>query len=67
MNCPKCGKEMEPGFLYCGRAPLIWTKNGKKKTLLTTAQDVLVYEGGLGEPWPGARICRDCRTVVLEY
>lgn len=66
MDCPKCGKEMEPGFLWCGRGPLIWTRNKRKRTLLTAAQDVLVYEGGIGEPRPGAGICRAYGTVTLS-
>ena len=67
VNCPKCGKEMEPGYLYYRSGPLIWTKNRKKVTFVTTSKDVLVCEGGIVTPWPEACICKDCCKVVVDY
>lgn len=62
MNCPNCGKAMEPGWL-CGKYPLLWTPKEDKRTLFKGREDVSLIDGS----FPAAHICKDCRRVVLEY
>ena len=71
MNCPKCGTEMEAGYLYTGNArgaaPIIWTKNPKKRTFITLESDVLIQSTGFPETLPPICICRSCRVMTMEY
>ena len=67
MNCPKCGKEMTSGTIK-GRSGVIWTPDPNKLLPWPGKNDVLLcrpYEAG--EEAPKAWICKDCKTVVLEY
>lgn len=62
MNCPNCGKEMQPGWIY-GRAPLLWSPKQGKVALFLGKDDVNLVKDG----FPAAFICKDCRKVILEY
>lgn len=62
MTCPTCGKEMEPGWLYC-RAPLLWSPKQGKATLFLGREDVNLVKDG----FPAAFACRNCRRIILEY
>ena len=67
MNCPKCGKEMMLGTIK-GGSRIFWTPNpdkllpwpGKKETVLYCPND-------FGADAPPAWLCKDCKTVILEY
>ena len=68
MNCPKCGKEMEPGWIYGGRGrtpwrQMRWSPKQGKAPLLPGREDVTLVRGGA----PAACICKTCRIVILEY
>ena len=64
MRCPKCGGEMEEGFVFAGGAQAIgWSS---KKPGLVSVGDSLV-----GPLWkrrfiPGHR-CESCKLVVMNY
>jgi hypothetical protein len=63
VNCPKCGKKMTAGWLY-GQGAVLWTPRAGKLTALLGKADVDLQRGGKDPP---AWICRDCRTVIVEY
>ena len=58
MNCPKCGKEMEPGYFYGQRA--LWSKCENKLTILKGKDDVGLFASGS----PAYR-CDHCRKVIV--
>ena len=62
VNCPLCGRPMEPGYLY-GSAPLLWSPKEKKRSLIKGREDVSLLNGYRPEAW----ICRDCHKVVVHY
>ena len=62
MNCPKCGKEMENGYLY-GQAPLLWSERSEKKLLIARDGDEQIFDGG----FPQACICKKCRKIIVDY
>ena len=45
VNCPLCGRPMEPGYLY-GSAPLLWSPKEKKRTLIKGREDVSLLKSG---------------------
>ena len=62
VNCPLCGRPMDPGYLY-GSDPLLWSPKEKKRTLIRGREDVSLLNGYRPEAW----ICRDCHKVVVHY
>ena len=82
MNCPKCGKELEPGYIYevrkdCG--PFWLPEGAKLRTHIITNKNTFKKEGGFflekdplavklreGHRIP-ACICRDCQTGIFEF
>ena len=70
MNCPSCGKEMEPGWLS-GRQPLVWSPEKGRSILRERKGDVSLLEDDFAVTcmtgFPAAHICKDCRKVVVEY
>lgn len=68
MKCPKCGREMEPGYLTAGGYRILWTDRERRWSNLRGARDVLLQGMTLtGKNRVSAWICRDCRRVVAEY
>jgi hypothetical protein len=65
MNCPKCGKEMEPGILrsesFIDGAKWLPTGTGRRGKEAIAGSDLLGYV-----KIPGFR-CAACRTLMLEY
>lgn len=69
MNCPWCGKEMEPGWAY-SRSVLMWSAEQGKMPLIARPGDVSLKgktPGGFSPDHPAAQICKDCRKVIIEY
>ena len=62
MNCPACGKEMEPGRLF-GKPPLIWSPKEKKRFLIPQEGEVHIVE----KSYPTANICKSCRKMIVDY
>ena len=71
MNCPYCGKEMEPGMITSINQIALY-KEGKRGKLTAYPPDqdgsiVLsehsVTRGSASE----AYLCRDCQKIVIDY
>jgi len=65
MQCPKCGREMELGWLHGGN-PLYWSRKKHKLTNFMGANDVCIQERFTMEE-PQAWLCRDCQLVIAPY
>ncbi|MEQ2456541.1 PF20097 family protein [Flavonifractor hominis] len=65
MKCPKCGQEMELGWLHAGRGPLFWSRKKNKLTIFL-GQDDLRLQGMFGGTLP-AWLCVDCQMVLMTY
>ena len=66
MNCPVCGKEMEPGFVQTNQRAA-WVKKPHPLTLMPKEGEVLLDNKLFSScSFPGW-ICRDCRKIVLDY
>ncbi|MHC1680346.1 MAG: PF20097 family protein [Methanomassiliicoccales archaeon] len=64
MNCPECGKEMEPGFIFAPRPYLFWVE---KKGAFHKEYDTLK-----GDSWTkGAHLpafrCSECKLLLAHY
>ena len=69
MNCPQCGKEMEPGWVY-SRGRLLWSPKQGKASLLLGREDVSLMQEtpeGFSPDHPVGFICKDCRKVMIDY
>ena len=67
MNCPKCGKEMAFGTIK-GRSGIFWTPDPNKLLSWPGKKEVALYSPhDFGEDAPSAWLCKDCKTVILEY
>lgn len=75
MNCPFCGDELEPGYIYgrkdCG---LLWLPAGKKAPLLVSEEAVMHQNGMILGERPGFEntkleyhLCRKCRKAVSVF
>ena len=71
MNCPFCGKEMEPGMLTSPYA-MTWWKAGKRRKLTVRPRN---QEGSIllskmsftNGSAVEAFLCRACRKVIIDY
>ena len=67
MNCPKCGKEMALGTIK-GRSGVFWTADPNKLFPWPGKNEVILYRPSeSGGEAPQAWLCKDCKTVFLEY
>jgi hypothetical protein len=66
MNCPKCGKEMEHGFVrsesFIGGVKWMAEKSSKSLGL-----EGLAKPDALGFCFMEGFRCRDCRSIVIQY
>ncbi len=78
MNCPVCGKEMEPGFLNTfgmweyflpqGAPKLNWhTMGGIAKRGGIVLQNPYTSAKDAGSLDRPAWVCRDCKRILIEY
>lgn len=80
MNCPKCGKEMEPGMVYSPRGYLIWTPEQRKLKNFQRPKDTMrlcpvgdhtksafSLEALSALPQYTGVICRNCGTVLFSF
>lgn len=68
MNCPNCGKEMEPGRMTAGGRPIYWVPEGES-TLLAGFGDGAVTISGFSFSTKGtpAYICQTCCKVIADF
>ena len=67
MNCPKCQKEMEVGCLNSGGYRLLWSEYCDRMDSLPMENDVVLHKFLRRKSMTTAWLCRDCRTMVVEY
>lgn len=65
MICPKCGKEMDEGFLHGGWCRLWWDKEPTRYTWMGGGE-TLNY-GTFTLPTLKACRCQQCRLVLAKY
>ena len=63
MKCPKCGKEMEEGYIRTGQPWLSWVDH---KTWNNLSGEILVGGELKGAHLPAFR-CEDCHMVIARY
>ena len=67
MNSPRCGKELVSGTIK-GRSGVFWTSERNKLLPWPGKNAVLLYRTSeSGEEAPKAWLCKDCKTMILEY
>ena len=66
MNCPKCGKLMEDGFVQAG-ARAVWVRKKHLVSLLPKKGEVELAQNLLGYCAIPATICKECKTVLMDY
>ena len=64
MNCPYCGKQMEPGILN-SRTPIHWAEDASGLPFPTKKGDVPLGPA-FGLLRPKAYLCRDCGKVIVD-
>lgn len=69
MNCPSCGKEMEPGRMTAGGYNIRWVPKGKSTTLFSMFDDQTVTISGTSFSSKGvpAYLCLTCRNVIAKF
>jgi hypothetical protein len=63
-KCPKCGGELENGFLHAGRG-IFWDTKEHKWQVLSSQS--LIPQWRFTIPRVQAKRCLKCRLVVFEY
>lgn len=67
MKCPKCGNEMENGFIQSPHH-VSWVKKPNKIMYATKNEDVeFITKVPFFIPAVPADICKKCREIVVHY
>ena len=80
MNCPNCGKEMEPGAVYSPRSYLWWTSEQEKLKHFQRPKDAVRLRP-VGDhtkaafspqalstlPQYSGTICRSCGAILFSF
>ncbi len=67
MNCPKCGHEMNQGFLQAGNL-LAFNKQRHKISLKSKdEEDVMIAQKAFTSADFNGWICKECELVVFDY
>ena len=70
MKCPKCGKEMEAGFLQCNMdSSISWVSKLLPLGLGYWKKDAIVVSDilGSGVNATPAHICKQCKLFLADY
>jgi len=65
VSCPRCGQEMEDGYMYPTKE-IKWSYNSKPKFTIF-GDEILVGLSGLTMKKLGSYRCTDCKIVTFEY
>lgn len=67
MNCPKCGKNMQTGFLQAGNL-IAFNKTRHKVSLNPKdSDDVMIARKSFTASDFNGFLCKDCGLVVFDY
>ena len=67
MNCPKCGKNMQTGFLQAGNL-IAFNKTTHKVSLNPKdSDDVMIARKSFTASDFNGFLCKDCGLVVFDY
>ena len=71
MNCPYCGKKMEPGMLTSVH-DLTWWKEGKRRktSIYPRNQEGSIVLSGMSYLNGGAveaYLCRECKKIIIDF
>lgn len=67
MNCPKCGKEMQEGFLQTGGLVAFNKKRHKISLNPRDAEDVMIARKTVAGNDFAGYICGECGIVAFSY
>lgn len=71
MNCPKCGKEMDPGYLQSDmKVGITWVKKPKAFGLGLFSKDSVTVSEDFSTPYLATvptHICKTCKIFVGDY
>ena len=67
--CPRCGKDLTPGFLRSGQRTILWTPSDKHRGIrLPETEEEFELPGG--RLWRGAccpsQYCKHCGLIFIE-
>lgn len=66
MRCPKCGDEMETGYVSSAGNRIVWTEHKRKWTGFPAEDEIHLCGLSFGKGIP-AHICKLCRKVIIDY
>jgi len=66
MICPKCGVEMENGYLQSMRRAA-WVKTPHKVSLLPKQGEILLENNATKDVVFNADICKSCKIILVDY
>jgi hypothetical protein len=66
MKCPKCGGEMENGYLQSMRRAA-WVKTPHKVSLLPKQGEILLENNAVKDVVFIADICKFCKIILVDY
>ena len=67
MNCPKCGRAMQSGFLQAGNIMAFNKQKHKISLNPKDAEDVIIAQKAFTSTDFHGFICKDCGLVVFDY
>ena len=67
MTCPKCGEEMQPGYLQTGTLVAFNKEIHKISLLPKDPEDELIYQEAFTAANFAGHICKACGLVLFDY
>lgn len=67
MNCPKCGREMNQGFLQAGNLMAFNKQRHKISLNPKDEEDVIIARKAFTASDFNGWICKECGLVVFDY
>lgn len=67
MDCPKCGREMNEGFLQAGNLMAFNRQRHKLSLNPKDAEDVMIVKKSFTSADFHGWICKGCGVVVFDY
>ncbi|PNV62987.1 hypothetical protein C0033_05510 [Clostridium sp. chh4-2] len=67
MKCPKCGEEMQTGYLQAGNLMAFNKKRHKVSLLSKDPEDVMIVQKSFAAADFNGCLCRTCGLIVFDY